>query len=121
LAITIKGPTSSAPPQATGLERNAAADAYARLAKKGGERSKRAAKRVGDVLDELVHDEDATGSELEAARHMIDEVGDDLPQGPPMARAEAVAERLKQKIETTRGQRGQLAQRMRQAFDELDE
>jgi hypothetical protein len=121
LAITIKGGTPAAAPRATGLERNAAADAYARLCQKGGTRSKRAADLVGDLLDELVKDDAALGPELEAARQMLDEVCGDLPEGPAMARAEAIAERLKQKVEATRGQRGSLAGKIRKAFEELDE
>ena len=76
MAITIKGGTPPAAPRAMGMERNAAADAHARLLKKGTATSKR---------------------------------------------AEAAAEKLKQKVEATRGQRRSLAGRVKQAFEELDE
>ena len=120
MAITIKGATGPAPPQATGIEHNPAADAHARLSKKGGARSKRAADLVGDLLDEVV-DGAELGAEMEAARKMIDEVCDDLPEGSAMEQAETIADRLKKKIEATRGQRNQLAQQIRQKFDKLNE
>lgn len=121
MAITVKGPSAPALPQAIGTERNAAADAYARLSKKGGAKGKQAADLVGGLLDEVVEDDADLGPELEAARQMIDGATDDMPEGTAMERAEAVAERLKKKLEATRGQRHPLSQKIKKAFDKLDE
>lgn len=121
MAISIKGPTTPGTPLPSGVERNAAADAYARLQSKGGKRSARAAERVGELLDELVTDDDDLAEELSTARQMLDEISDDLPEGTGMAQAEAIAEKLKQKIEATRGERLRLAEKTRKAFDDVDE
>lgn len=121
MALTVKGGSGRPPTQPTGTVGNAVAEAYARLNKKKGKKGKKAADAVGDLLDDVVGEQgDDFETEAAMARTIADEVSEELPDGSGMEQAEAIAEKLKEKIESTRGQRDHLAQRIQKAFDDLD-
>ncbi len=121
MALTIKGGGKPPPkqPAPANLEQ-AAAQAFARLK---GKRTKKgaAADAVGEVLDDIVGDEDALDSEMAAAKKLLEEASEDLPEGTGLEQAKLIAAKLREKLEATRGQRGPLARKIQGAFDALSD
>lgn len=117
LGIFIKG--KGQPPQNPGATpaHNPVGEAYVRLSQRKG--PGRAAAAVGEAIDSVVADEELL-SEEEAARELADDVTRDLPAAPPLQQAEVIAERLKQKIEASRGKRGQVAQEIKKILDSAE-
>ena len=75
---------------------------------------------MGDTLDSVVSNEKGIAEELAEARALADEVRDDLPPGSGLEQAKAIAEKLKQRIEATRGDRSHRAQKIQEEFDDLE-
>ena len=121
MSITVKGgavPPSAQAPRESG---RAVADAYARVA---GKKAKKAggpdpaAEAVAGAIDDCLSD-DEEREEREAAEQWIEEIEADMPPGSGEQQAEAIAQLLKKKLESSRDQRGHAAQKIQKKLDSL--
>ena len=121
MSTPIKGPGQGQAPNKSAQEnsaKGAAEAAFVRLTKKKRKGGGDPAAAVANALDEIIAEVETEAEEAEAEL-IADEMTDNLPEGAGMGQAEAIAERLKKKLESTRDRRGPLAQKVRKAFDDL--